>query len=63
MGDLELTITRLALSKLKLAHKFKYFILGAIFYLFLLQKEKNRKIKDGGASDASSAGDDVYPLF
>jgi len=63
MGELELSIARFALTRKSLRLKIKYIFMGIIFYPFIFLEEKKNKVKGKGDVDASSAGDDVYPLF
>jgi len=63
MESLELSLIRNALSKTNWKLKVKYFFLSVIFYPFLLVEEKKSKKKGNVDAEASTAGDDVYPLF
>lgn len=63
MESLELSLIRNALSKDSWKLKAKYLFLSILFYPFLLIEENKSKKKGSVDSNASAAGDDVYPLF
>lgn len=60
---LESLIVRLAMSKAGLAGRLRYFLLGGFFYPLLRREEHLKSVQAREASEASAAGDDVYPLF
>ncbi len=56
-------ILQLALRQKSLAGKLAYFVKGLVFWPFLWAEEAKEKKADNDATNQSSSGDDVYPLF
>ncbi len=61
--SLESLIVSLAMSKVDLRVRLRYLLLGAIFYSLLRREKHLKSVQAKEVSEASAAGDDVYPLF
>lgn len=61
--NLMIDMLRLAISKKRFSQKVFYVLQGIIFAPFIIYKNKKQMNEGRNVSDASLAGDDVYPLF
>lgn len=62
-NNLKLNIAKLAFSKETFSERMRYILMGIAYYPFLMLEYNKTADKGRDQDQASSEGDDVYPLF